>query len=316
MPLLNSTEVATVFDQEIKDAIAKGSAVKIVGILANDDKEARMYANMTKKACERVGIQYELRETTRLDLEEKVIEANDDPSVHGILIYYPVFGGQMDDYIQNIVSIKKDVEGMNYRYRFALYHNERFIEPGKRAIVPCTPLACVKIIEHAGTYDRSKPVGKQLEGKVVTVINRSEIVGRPLAAMLANDGAFVYSVDITGILTYSAGRLPGTIKVAETDIARDDALRKSDVVVSGVPSASFQVPTECLKQGVVCINFAPQCNFDKEKVKEIGTLCPAIGKVTIAMLQRNLVRLYDNFGEKVQQQPEALQMDEKMVLRP
>jgi hypothetical protein len=46
-----------------------------------------------------------------------------------------------------------------------------------------------------------------MEGKIVTVINRSEIVGRPLAAMLANDGAEVYSVDINSIYRLSGGRL-------------------------------------------------------------------------------------------------------------
>lgn len=295
MPVIDAAAVAADFDSEIKAAVAEGAHVKLVGLLANDDKEARMYANWTRKACERVGIAYELRECARLDLEEVVIELNADPEVHGILIYYPVFGGQMDDYIQNIVSIKKDVEGMNYRYRYALYHNERFIEPGKRCIVPCTPLACVKIIEHAGAYDRSLPVGRQLQGKTVTVINRSEIVGRPLAAMLANDGALVYSVDVTGIMVFQAGKVAGTIKVAESAVSRDDALRQSHVVVSGVPSPSFQVPTSCLMPGVVCINFAPQSNFDRDGVDAIGTLCPAIGKVTIAMLQRNLLRLYENF---------------------
>jgi len=50
-------------------------------------------------------------------------------------------------------------------------------------------------------------VGRKLEGKIVTVINRSEIVGRPLAAMLANDGAEVYSVDINSIYKFSGGRL-------------------------------------------------------------------------------------------------------------
>lgn len=295
MPIVQASDVVASFEQEIKDAAVQSGSVKLVGLLANADKEARMYAEWTRKACERVGIAYELREYARLDLEDAIIDANQDPNVHGILVYYPVFGGQLDDYIQNIVSIEKDVEGMNYRYRYCLYHNERFVEPGKRAILPCTPLACIKIIEHLGQYDRSKEVGKQLEGKVVTVVNRSEIVGRPLAAMLANDGAYVYSVDISGILVYSAGKVQGTIKVSETDINRDQALAKSHIVVSGVPSASFKIPTSALQEGVIAINFAPTCNFEKEAVSERGTLVPAIGKVTIAMLQRNLLRLHGNF---------------------
>ena len=50
-----------------------------------------------------------------------------------------------------------------------------------------------------------KPIGRRMEGKVVTVINRSEIVGRPLAAMLSNDGATVYSVDINSIYRFEPG---------------------------------------------------------------------------------------------------------------
>ena len=70
----------------------------------------------------------------------------------------------------------------------------------KKCLLPCTALSVVKILEQCpGCYDAVKPVGKKLEGKIVTVINRSEIVGRPLAAMLANDGADVYSVDINSI---------------------------------------------------------------------------------------------------------------------
>ena len=51
----------------------------------------------------------------------------------------------------------------------------------------------------------TKPIGRRMEGKVVTVINRSEIVGRPLAAMLSNDGATVYSVDINSIYRFEPG---------------------------------------------------------------------------------------------------------------
>ena len=61
-----------------------------------------------------------------------------------------------------------------------------------------------------------KPVGQQLAGVTAVVYNRSEVVGRPLGAMLANDGATVYSVDVTGMLVYSKGRVAGTIKVEET----------------------------------------------------------------------------------------------------
>ena len=56
------------------------------------DPAARKYAEWTGKACEADGIRYELREVDENELEWKLYEANEDPTVHGIMIYYPVFG--------------------------------------------------------------------------------------------------------------------------------------------------------------------------------------------------------------------------------
>jgi methylenetetrahydrofolate dehydrogenase (NAD+) len=65
-----------------------------------------------------------------------------------------------------------------------------------KSILPCTPLAIVKVLEFVGVYNKLLEWGDRARGKVITVINRSEVVGRPLAALLANDGARVLSVDI------------------------------------------------------------------------------------------------------------------------
>ena len=70
-----------------------------------------------------------------------------------------------------------------------------------------------------------------MHGKVVTVINRSEIVGRPLAAMLANDGATVYSVDIDSIYVFKQGRL---IPADDDGITAEACVRKAEIVVTGV----------------------------------------------------------------------------------
>src|SRR6185312_13921742 len=73
------------------------------------------------------------------------------------------------------------------------------------------PFACPfspnlsQILEHIGIYNKMLPYGNRLHGRHITVINRSEVVGRPLAALLANDGAKVYSVDENGILEFHRG---------------------------------------------------------------------------------------------------------------
>ena len=60
----------------------------------------------------------------------------------------------------------------------------------KKCVLPCTALSVVKILESCEMcYDKSKPIGKHMKDKIATIISRSKIVGRPLAAMLANDGA-------------------------------------------------------------------------------------------------------------------------------
>ena len=115
--------------------------------------------------------------------------------MHGVLIYYPCFGfqpsffgGSMDDQLRDAVSTEKDVEGLTHTYRAHLYRDVRVMpgSGGVKCLLPCTPLAVVKILEQLGAYDTAAPTGRQLAGKTVTVVNRSEIVGRPLAALLAN----------------------------------------------------------------------------------------------------------------------------------
>ena len=303
---VDATSVADQYNAEIKAAVdtlvAKGiEQPKLVGFLANGDNAAEMYARMTKRACEKNGVCFELRRPERLDLEKAVVHANSDPAVHGILVYYPVFGGGMDTYLRDVISYEKDVEGLNHRYCYALYHNIRYLEGiggaasgEKKCVLPCTPLACIKVLESLGAYDKAEPVGQQLRGRTAMVYNRSEVVGRPLAAMLANDGATVFSVDEHGMLVYRAGAVAGTIKVEETEVKQEDALRMADIVVSGVPVKSFQIAASNMRPGAIAINVSQFMNFGPD-VDTKCTLVPAMGKVTIAMLARNLIRLHANF---------------------
>ena len=191
----------------------------LVGLLANKDPAAKKYAEWTGKACQNDGLRYELRTLDDpIDVERALVDANDDPRVHGIIVYYPIFGQEesfsgasQDDYLRDTVSHKCDVEGLCHTYRTNLYRNVRFLDyPSntQKCLLPCTALSVVKILERCpDCYDHTQVVGKKLQGKVITVINRSEIVGRPLAAMLSNDGATVYSIDINSIYKFENGRL-------------------------------------------------------------------------------------------------------------
>jgi methylenetetrahydrofolate dehydrogenase (NAD+) len=198
--VIDVSALANAFREEIRAKIGgmKGAPL-VVGFLGNDDPEARKYANMTKRACEKDGIRFEVRQVGRTDLEDALYDAVRDSNVHGIMIYYPAFGnkpsfygGTMDDYLRDSVIAQKDIEGLCFTYRYNLYHNIRYMdeEKTKKCVLPCTALSIAKILEWIGIYDLALVQGERLRGKKVTIFNRSEIVGRPLAAMLANDGRF------------------------------------------------------------------------------------------------------------------------------
>ncbi len=107
-------------------------------------------------------------------------------------------------------------------------------------------------------YNMSLPYGDRLSGHTITVINRSEVVGRPLAALLANDGASVYSVDINDVQHFTRGEglhMRRHTVVDKPGWKQEDCLLLSDVVISGVPG-EFKVPTALVKSGAVCINFS------------------------------------------------------------
>lgn len=175
-----------------------------------------------------------------------------------------------------------------------MYQNIRFLDPAntKKSILPCTPLAVIKILEYLRIYNTILPYGNRLHGRTITVINRSEVVGRPLAALLANDGAHVYSVDISDVqeFTRGVGLRKKRHEVAEKPgWTLEDCLPISDVVISGVPGDKYKVPLEKMRDGAVCINFSSERNFTPEVKEKASIYVPAIGKVTIAVLLRNLL---------------------------
>ncbi|KAF1829813.1 NAD(P)-binding protein [Decorospora gaudefroyi] len=271
----------------------------LVGFLASPDPAARVYAEWTGKTCADNGFAFDLRQVDREQLEDRLIEANNDAAVDGIIVYYPIFGNRQDQYLQQIVAIDKDVEGLSHRYIFNMYQNIRFLDPAstKKSILPCTPLAVIKILEYLRIYNTILPYGNRLHGRTITVINRSEVVGRPLAALLANDGAHVYSVDIDDVQEFTRGvglrkRRHEVVEKPGWTLAH--CLPLSDVVISGVPGDKYKVPLDLMRPGAACINFSSDRNFTPEVKEKASIYVPAIGKVTIAVLLRNLLRLAQN----------------------
>ena len=299
MQIIDPAPIAKKYLAEARDLLLESGAKLLVrGFIASDDKPSLAYAKKTKQTFTDAGFGYDLCQLQRLELEAAIIEANLDPSVHGIFIYFPVFNNQQDSYLRNLVHYTRDIEAGSQYWTQKLYLNDRLAladDDQKKALLPCTPIAIVKLLTELGEYgeqeqERQERQSKPLQGKTVAIFNRSEVIGRPLAMMMSNDGALVYSFDMNGPLRFEQA------VAQETDIIRQAALKAADIVITGVPSEGFELITKAEVTGdAVCINFSSTPNFAEEVAEHARMFVPRVGPMTVAMCMRNTLRLYENF---------------------
>jgi methylenetetrahydrofolate dehydrogenase (NADP+) / methenyltetrahydrofolate cyclohydrolase len=292
MNVLEPNNTAASFRDIVKREISKeGFKINIVGILASDDPASITYSNYARSGCEDVGISFNLITASPDSIKQILYEANSDNNIHGIFVYYPIWNDERDTVIRNMVSPHKDVEGLTSYWIKKLYANERFdgTEKQYKAILPCTPLAIIKLLEETEAYI---PFGLPFSGQTITIFNRSEVVGRPLAYMLSNDGARVYSFDINGgIVVDLCGH-----QQEEISITRAKALKESDIVITGVPFKHFdKIKAEELNPGVIGLNFSSVANFETEAKEMTSLYIPRVGTMTVAMCMRNALQLYCNY---------------------
>jgi methylenetetrahydrofolate dehydrogenase (NADP+)/methenyltetrahydrofolate cyclohydrolase len=292
MKVLEPNPVAASYRDAVRRQITEEQlTINIVGILASDDPASITYADYTRAGCEDVGIHFDLRRCEPESVRSVLEEANRDSAVHGIFVYYPIWGDERDAELRDLISPHKDVEGLSPHWIGKLYANERFDDAGRKfkAILPCTPLAIIKLLEATDAY---QPYGLPFGGQQITIFNRSEVVGRPLAYMLSNDGARVYSFDINGGFVVDVNSSDHEAR----PVSRQDALGQSDIVITGVPSPHFEkVRAGELKPGAICLNFSYIQNFEPEARDAASIYIPRVGPMTVAMCMRNALQLYRNY---------------------
>ena len=292
MKTLEPNPIAAQFREAVRRQISEEQlTINIVGILASDDPASITYADYTRAGCEDVGIHFDLRKCEPDSVSGVLEAANRDSAVHGIFVYYPIWGDERDAELRDRISPHKDVEGLSPHWIDKLYANERFDDEGRKfkAILPCTPLAIIKLLEATEAYE---PFGLPFGGQQITIFNRSEVVGRPLAYMLSNDGARVYSFDINGGFVVDVNSADHEAR----PVTREEALRQSDIVITGVPSPHFEkVRAEELKPGAICLNFSYIQNFEPEAKEAASIYIPRVGPMTVAMCMRNALQLYRNY---------------------
>lgn len=161
---------------KLEHAITPGLAVVIVG----DDPASHVYVRSKGKQTIEVGmksVEHRLDEdTTEKDLLSLVTNLNADDTIHGILVQLPLPNHLNEDLIINSINPSKDVDGFHIS-------NVGLLATGQKAMVPCTPLGCLKLL--------LKHYNGNLSGLNAVVVGRSNIVGKPMAQLLLNQSCTV-----------------------------------------------------------------------------------------------------------------------------
>ena len=178
MKLIDGKELARSLRGEIAAGVAglkaeKGVTPGLAVILVGDNPASVSYVTAKKRACVEAGmLSREIRlpaETTEEELIARVKELNADPEIHGILVQLPVPKHIRDKAVIDAIAPEKDVDGFT-----PINVGKMMI--GDECFLPCTPHGIIKLIEFSGM---------DIRGKHVVVIGRSNIVGKPVAALLA-----------------------------------------------------------------------------------------------------------------------------------
>ena len=178
MKLIDGKELARSLRGEIAAGVAalkseKGVTPGLAVILVGDNPASVSYVTAKEKACTEAGmLSREIRlpaETTEEELVSLVKKLNCDPEIHGILVQLPVPKHIRDKAVIDAIAPEKDVDGFT-----PINVGKMMI--GDECFLPCTPHGIIKLIEFSGM---------DIRGKHAVVIGRSNIVGKPVAALLA-----------------------------------------------------------------------------------------------------------------------------------
>jgi 5,10-methylene-tetrahydrofolate dehydrogenase/methenyl tetrahydrofolate cyclohydrolase len=188
----------------------------------------------------------------------------------GIMVFYPLKSRLHDEDVMDLVSAHKDVEGLHALNLGYLLKYRQFLDE-KRAIkcvVPATAKAVVKTLQH---YPEIR-----IAGAFVVIVNNSMRVGKPLGLMLENLGATVVKC---------SHHTPAAVL--------EECVRRADVLVTAVPSASFKIPSAWVKQGAAVVDVSYEGNIDAAALAGRAAFVTApdnrIGAVTRAMMFVNLI---------------------------
>jgi methylenetetrahydrofolate dehydrogenase (NADP+)/methenyltetrahydrofolate cyclohydrolase len=272
--IISGLEVSAKIKEDLIDKVQKlkkkGISPCLSTILVGDNPASSIYVRNKHRACSEVGIETKDNKIDFSIEEKQLIESikslNEDQSIHGILLQLPLPPHINQFNVINAINPKKDVDGLTY-YNAGLLLNK------KSNFIPCTPLGVMELLKYYNI---------DLKGKDVVIVNRSILVGKPIALLFLDKDATV------------------TICHSQTKNI-NEKIRNADIVVTAVGNRKlFTLREESVKDGVVVIdigitreNGKITGDVDFENVsKKASWITPVpggVGPMTIAMLLKNTV---------------------------
>ena len=235
---------------EVESLAARGITPGVATILVGDDGGAQFYRGQIEKNTGTVGFAYSSHvlpaDAAEAEVLDLIATLNADPAVHGILALMPMPPHIDQARVFNTIAPLKDLDCVNPV-------NVGHVLLGDQLFAPATPSACIEILDREGI---------ELQGLDVTVVNHSNIVGKPVALLCLNRNASVH-----------------VVHVFSKDVPA--ACREADVLISAAPVKGLIKP-DMVKPGAVVVDVT---TIRDEAGKQIGSLefdgvCEVAAKVT------------------------------------
>ncbi len=263
-----SREVLAEVGEQVRVLRGRGVVPRLAVVLVGDDPASAVYVRNKGRRAAEVGIEtVDVRlpaRTSRADLDARIADLAQDPSVHGILVQLPLPDHLDARAILEAIPPAKDVDGFHP-------DNVGRLVLGTPRLVPCTPAGCMILLERAGI---------DLAGKRAVVVGRSNIVGKPMAHLLL-------AADATVTVAHSRTR----------DLA--GVVGEADVVVAAAGRPGL-VRGAWIREGAVVLDvginrvdgkLVGDVEFEaaRERASWITPVPGGVGPMTIACLMRNVV---------------------------
>lgn len=268
MELLDGKKVKKEKLEQLKEELLKlQEQVGLAVIQIGEDPASCVYVRQKEKMAESLGYYFE-----HIKLDENVEESdvlnlidrlNENDKIDGILVQMPIPKHLDSKKIQNRVDYLKDVDGLTDINAGRLMHNQE-------SLVPCTPMGIMTLLEYYGI---------DISGKNVTIVGRSDLVGKPLAQLMINNNA---TVTLCHSKTNNLSMHTKNADILVAAVGHPNMIKKEDVKEGAV---IIDVGINRLSDGTLC----GDVDFEdvKDKASYITPVPGGVGQMTVYELGNN-----------------------------